>query len=178
MDRNIYKKEKLLSFGIGVFIQSFFIALAVTMVASVLLNYRYFNVVSSSMSPYMPVGTVIIVAPTPIEAIEAGDVATYRTVNGLYVTHRVVGFTYINGERYILTAPEVYWQDEAYGNIGTVEADEIPDWVDGSPTPRSEEYIVGTVIAHFVGLGSFLNQFNIILIIIGSVLILFVLNFA
>ena len=180
MVKNIYKRENTFSFILGVFIQSFLIALAITMVASLIMGYRFFKVVTSSMSPYMPVGTLVLVAPTNIDDIHTGDVVTYNPGENTYVTHRVVGITYTeDGEKRIFTAPEVFWQstDEDKGDLGIVPTGVIPDGVDGNMS-RGQESIVGVVVFHMVGLADVFTQFNIIIIIIGAVLILFVLNFA
>lgn len=54
-----------------------------------LMGYRVYNVVSGSMEPAIPVGSMIFVRPTEAEEIREGDViAFYR--HGVVVTHRVL----------------------------------------------------------------------------------------
>lgn len=50
------------------------------------------NVLSGSMTPTIPVGSVVLVVPSDPMAIRPGDVITYQTAPGVakYVTHRVV----------------------------------------------------------------------------------------
>lgn len=50
------------------------------------------TVLSGSMSPTIPTGSVVLVKPVDPQAIEAGDVITFQTAPGVaqFVTHRVV----------------------------------------------------------------------------------------
>jgi signal peptidase I len=50
------------------------------------------TVLTSSMEPGLPPGTLIVVKPTPIEEIRVGDVVTFQLRSGepILVTHRVV----------------------------------------------------------------------------------------
>lgn len=53
-----------------------------------------FRVVTGSMEPTMPVGTIILCKQTPIEQIQQGDIVCYRATDaardGKIITHRVV----------------------------------------------------------------------------------------
>ena len=53
------------------------------------LGIQVFNVVSGSMEPTIPVGSMIFVQPTEAETVENGDVIAFYS-NGVVVTHRVV----------------------------------------------------------------------------------------
>ena len=55
-------------------------------------NFRYVAVLSGSMTPIMPVGSVGVVQPVPAEKIGVGDVLTFSSEDhsGNLVTHRVV----------------------------------------------------------------------------------------
>ena len=50
---------------------------------------QVFNVVSGSMEPTIPVGSMIFVKPMEAEKIDSGDVIAFYS-NGVVVTHRVV----------------------------------------------------------------------------------------
>lgn len=54
-----------------------------------LMGIRVYNVVSGSMAPTIPVGSMIFVAPADGLEIEEGDVIAFLS-NGVVVTHRVV----------------------------------------------------------------------------------------
>lgn len=61
------------------------------------LGYEIYEVVSGSMEPEIPVGSVLYVAPSAPEEIEAGDVIAYRKGDSV-VTHRVEENRYVEGE--------------------------------------------------------------------------------
>ncbi|MCC9053341.1 signal peptidase I [Microbacterium sp. F2E] len=50
------------------------------------------TILTGSMSPAMPPGTLVVVKPTPVSEIAVGDVLTYQLESGepTLVTHRVV----------------------------------------------------------------------------------------
>lgn len=61
-----------------------------------------YSVVSSSMEPAYPPGTLVVVRPTPFEDLRVGDVVTYQLESGepAVATHRVESFTVdMTGER-------------------------------------------------------------------------------
>jgi len=53
------------------------------------------TILTASMEPSLPPGTLIVVKPTPVEQIAVGDVVTYQMRPGRpdVVSHRVVGVT-------------------------------------------------------------------------------------
>ena len=56
-----------------------------------LLGYREMAVLSGSMEPAIPVGSIVCVKPTEASQLQAGDVCTYLLPDGsTYVTHRVL----------------------------------------------------------------------------------------
>ncbi|PZE56830.1 signal peptidase I [Curtobacterium sp. MCLR17_044] len=60
------------------------------------------TVLTQSMEPTLPPGTLLVVRPTPIDNIRVGDVVTYQIVSGqpAVVSHRVVSVSSSsNGER-------------------------------------------------------------------------------
>ena len=54
-----------------------------------------FRVVTGSMEPTIPIGTILLAQDTPIEEIQTDDIVCFRSTNpgssGMIVTHRVVG---------------------------------------------------------------------------------------
>ena len=65
-----------------------------------------YTVLTSSMEPEYPPGTLVVVRPVPIEEIGTGDVVTYQLESGepTVVTHRVVGLsTTLGGEQSLVT---------------------------------------------------------------------------
>ncbi len=67
-----------------------------------IFGYSVFHVVSDSMEPTIPVGTLIVCQKTDIQNIKERDIITFRSLEtymlGKMVTHRVVGIEDINGE--------------------------------------------------------------------------------
>ncbi|MFY9385524.1 MAG: signal peptidase I [Dethiobacteria bacterium] len=53
-------------------------------------GYKLFTVMSGSMEPAVKVGSVVVVQPLPPEAVQPGDIITYRSETGRnFITHRV-----------------------------------------------------------------------------------------
>ncbi|WP_295840597.1 signal peptidase I [uncultured Microbacterium sp.] len=78
----------------------------ITVVIPLLLGAQTYTVLTGSMQPGMPPGTLIAVRPAPIEDVRVGDVVTYQIRSGdpAVVTHRVVGTTSsTGGERLLIT---------------------------------------------------------------------------
>ncbi|MET0302871.1 MAG: signal peptidase I [Microbacteriaceae bacterium] len=67
---------------------------AVTIVVPKLAGAIPLTVLTNSMSPGLPPGTLIIVRPVDPATIEVGDVITYQIESGKpgVITHRVIGF--------------------------------------------------------------------------------------
>jgi signal peptidase len=79
---------------------------AVTLVVPAAVGATPLAVLTPSMEPTFPVGTLVVVKPTPIEEIRLGDVITYQIKPGepALVTHRVVEVRSIStGEKQFLT---------------------------------------------------------------------------
>lgn len=59
------------------------------------------TVLSGSMTPGIPVGSVVVVRPVDPARLQVGDVATYQAAPGkpIYVTHRIIGITQRGAER-------------------------------------------------------------------------------
>lgn len=78
----------------------------VAVVIPLLMGAQTYTVLTGSMQPGMPPGTLIAVRQTPIEAVRVGDVVTYQIRSGdpAVVTHRVVGSTSsTGGDRLLIT---------------------------------------------------------------------------
>lgn len=63
------------------------------------------TILTGSMAPSYPAGTLVIVRPTPVEEIRLGDALTYQLRSGEpeLVTHRVVAIGSANGEKRFTT---------------------------------------------------------------------------
>lgn len=63
------------------------------------------TVLTQSMEPGLPPGTLVVIRPTPVDDIRIGDVITYQIRSGesAVVSHRVTSKTYADGEPTFLT---------------------------------------------------------------------------
>lgn len=80
--------------------------LAVMVVIPRLTGSTAYTILTGSMEPTMPPGTLIVVKPTPNDELSTGDVITFQPVSGdpAVVTHRIDGIYYTGeGERRIHT---------------------------------------------------------------------------
>ncbi|OYD66701.1 signal peptidase I [Rhodococcus sp. OK302] len=80
--------------------------LAVMVLIPRLTGSTAYTVLTGSMEPTMPPGTLIVVKPTPNEDLTVGDVITFQPVSGepAVVTHRIEAIFYtVEGERSIRT---------------------------------------------------------------------------
>ena len=67
------------------------LGVAATILAPMLLGYKEMAVLSGSMEPNIPVGSIVYVKPMEADQLEVGDVCTYMLEDGSnYVTHRVI----------------------------------------------------------------------------------------
>ncbi len=64
-----------------------------------------YTILTGSMIPDMPPGTIVVVKPLPFDQIRQGDVITYQIESGkpMVVTHRVVGTEIVDGETRLVT---------------------------------------------------------------------------
>ena len=67
--------------------------IAILVVVPRILGAEPYTVLTGSMSPSMPPGTIVVVRPVDFDSIRQGDVVTYQIASGqpAVVTHRVVG---------------------------------------------------------------------------------------
>jgi signal peptidase len=63
------------------------------------------TVLTQSMEPGLPPGTLVVIRPTPIDDIRVGDVVTYQIRSGesAVVSHRVTAKSYADGELTFVT---------------------------------------------------------------------------
>ena len=99
-----------------------------------LTYYEIFNVVSGSMEPKIPVGSLIIVEPREASQVEEGEVIAFMS-NGSVITHRVVENLSFEGE--FVTKGDANLQE------------------DMSNVPY--DHLIGVVIRHYKYLGDVLQ---------------------
>lgn len=68
----------------------FLFALAVILIGPNLLGMKSLAVLSGSMEPKIPVGSIVIIYDVEPDELQTGDVITYNLGGGTLVTHRVV----------------------------------------------------------------------------------------
>jgi signal peptidase len=61
-------------------------------IAPLVVSGQPLTVLTNSMAPKLPPGTLIVIKPTPLERIEVGDVLTYQIESGqpAVISHRVI----------------------------------------------------------------------------------------
>ena len=140
------KGEKIYK-GIIKAIGTILFCLVATFVLSLLFGYQYLTILTGSMEPNLPVGTIICIHKVDFEDLKVGDVVTYGSKETVFVTHRIIEI----GDGYVVT------QGDASNN---------PD-----PTPVSKDRIQGKVIFHSNFLGDlvafFKDPFKILILIVG-----------
>ncbi len=65
-------------------------AMAIVLIAPRLLGYQSLAVLSGSMEPGIPVGSIVFTKEAEATQLEVGDVVTYRLSGNTMVTHRVI----------------------------------------------------------------------------------------
>jgi len=77
---------------LGITVAALAVLLAVAVLFAPRLGWQVDTVLSGSMSPTLGVGSAAVVRPVEPQAVEIGDVITYRSPrNGDLTTHRVIG---------------------------------------------------------------------------------------
>lgn len=132
----------------------FAVALVVILVAAVFLvgGLRPYYVVSGSMEPEMPIGSLAVVSTrAEPSSLDEGDIVAFTISGGNTVTHRVVD------------------NDEAAGRITT--KGDSNDVVDPSRVAYSS--VVGEVVAHVPGLGTAVRAVTAnVVVVVASVVAL------
>ena len=110
------------------------------------LGYKFFVVLTGSMSPTFDVGDLVVVKETEPEAISVGDVITYSVGNDNVVTHRVKDIM----------------NDDTLQFVTQGDANNVEDM-----NPVHHEDLVGKVVYQFSGIGAKVQfiQENIVIIV-------------
>ena len=160
MGKDINKREnKALKITLIV-IKNICLALLITLVFAFATGFKFLNILTGSMTPTMPVNTVVVVKKIPIDQVELGDVITFK-MGDSNVTHRVVEINNSNRNTVL------YTQGDAAQN-------------QGSRDTVTEDNFVGVVVFHIPYLGVLLNLIkdNIIIITVCIVLALFIITYS
>ncbi|MBR2586951.1 signal peptidase I [Candidatus Saccharibacteria bacterium] len=82
---------KMLLFRLGTLATTLIVVVALTLVGVKIAGFKTFTVMSGSMEPKLPVGSLIYVKPTDYKTLKVGDVISYVANNDkTVVTHRIV----------------------------------------------------------------------------------------
>lgn len=96
-------------------------------------GHSLFRVVTGSMEPTIPTGSVLVARETPITAFETDDIVCFRSTNpgseGMIVTHRVIG---------------VYDTPDGVRCLRT-RGDNNPSM---DPNPVTDDNVIGRIIRH------------------------------
>lgn len=110
--------------------------IAGTLFVPYLFGYQPMAVLSGSMEPDIPVGSIIFVKETPVDDIKIGDDITFKTGN-LIVTHRVI---------------EINEKDQAFTTQGTANKNTVDTVPYGSMIGRAAKFCIPAmgVISEFI----------------------------
>ena len=160
MTKNVFKtKNKIISIITTVII-NILLAFVITLVAGFALGFKFYNIITGSMTPTMPVGTIVVVKNIDMAQVEVGDVITFNQGTSR-ITHRVVEKV-VRGNNVTL-----YTQGDAAENQGSRET-------------VTKNNFVGVVVFHVKGLGYVFETIkqNIIIITVAVVLALFIITYS
>lgn len=76
--------------GLGMAVILLTLVVALLLAAPGLLGWKQMSVLTGSMEPEIPVGSMVYVEPVEPESLAEGDVVTFVQADGDTVTHRVV----------------------------------------------------------------------------------------
>ena len=82
---------------------AFGIVVPVASMVAPAVGREIFAIRGHSMSPTIPMGAAILVTRRDVAEVQAGDVVTWQSANGAYVTHRVLKVVEENGELLLQT---------------------------------------------------------------------------
>ena len=92
MNKDKEKKKKGIGEILGNIVTGFFIVVLVLAVIGYkgIFGYRYLDILTSSMRPTMPEGTLVVIKETKASDLKVGDIITYLPSKATdYVTHRI-----------------------------------------------------------------------------------------
>lgn len=102
---NNKKEKQTLQVKLGSVLSTLVLVMAIVICLSVIIQvttngyvqfggYSLFRVVTGSMEPELPVGSLLVCKETPMEQIQVGDIVCFRSLNpkmlGKVITHRVI----------------------------------------------------------------------------------------
>lgn len=102
---NDKKEKQTLQVKLGSALSTLVLVIAIVICLSVIIQvttngyvqfggYSLFRVVTGSMEPELPVGSLLVCKETPMEQIQMGDIVCFRSLNpkmlGKVITHRVI----------------------------------------------------------------------------------------
>jgi signal peptidase I len=90
------KAIKIVAAAICYFVFAAFVLILLLIGAPRVAGIKLYSVVSGSMSPFLPVNSVVFVSGKGLEGLKESDVITFRTAAGDTVTHRVTVADYAN----------------------------------------------------------------------------------
>lgn len=92
---NVFKEENEIWDIAKRILMSVFLAIVITFAFSLLAGFKFFIVQTGSMTPRLPIHSMVMTDHTEYEDLKIGDIITYRSTNfesGITYTHRVVQF--------------------------------------------------------------------------------------
>lgn len=137
LNKNKVNAVAAISNIIGILLILFVIACLLPVFVPKIMGREVFTVVSGSMEPEIPVGSLVIIKKADPLKVQAGDIIAFRR-NGTVVTHRVVEN-----------------QSEARQFITKGDANEMEDL-----EPVSYTGLVGLMTHHFGGVGNLMAFFS------------------
>lgn len=116
------------------------IASCLLIVVPQICGYQAFHIISGSMTPEIPIGSIVYVKPVEPESVQTDDIIAFHSGDSV-VTHRVVTNYIIEGEF------------TTKGDANEVEDEDRVDY----------EALIGTVERHYPYLGEFLLVYSTVI---------------
>lgn len=110
-----------------------------------LFGYEQYIILSGSMEPMIPTGSVSIINRNDKD-FNTNDIVAYQTETGVTIVHRIIGYDDIN-DKYILKG----------------DMNDLPD-----ASGVNKQQMIGTYVNHIPILGFILNSFEHPLLHVGS----------
>ena len=110
------------------------IALIITALTMIIAGYKFMIVSSGSMTPTLPLGSLVIVTPCEYEDLELGDIVT-MDAGGVHLTHRIIGKYDANNltERgYLLPEDDAKYNNAYTNQQWWVTKGDASDTIDGA----------------------------------------------
>lgn len=159
------------------------ISILATVILALCMGYQFMIVSSGSMTPTLPVGSLVVVAPCEYDDLKLGDIVTMNK-GGVYLTHRIVGKKDINNN--IIAKPGEAGFDEKAWNMATwYTQGDASNTADGKLQDHQvvgvvNEYLCFTVfgkIVTFIRYLLFDNRIALVMVIALGAVICFMLSY-